>query len=97
MEDSEVRLARTGNHLTLITIVAAISVILLACSVAAFWVVFERHTSFSPTIIGIIEVVAIIGQASVLGITLFAATSARRKPLRSSNPPQIEHLRITAD
>ena len=82
MEDSEVRLARTGNHLTLITIVTAISAILLICSVAAFWVVFERHTPFSPTIIGIIEVVAIVGQAIVLGITLFAATFAWRKPLR---------------
>jgi len=64
------------------------------CSVIAFWVVFEMPYGTSRT-----TIVAIIAQAGafiplavVLGISIWAAST--HKPLRSSNYPRIEHLRI---
>jgi hypothetical protein len=89
------RLARTGGNVSLIrTVSIAVSVILLAFCGFAFWVVFERSYGTSGTIIAIIaQAGAFIQLAVVFGITLAAAASTR-KPLRPSNYPRIEHLRI---
>jgi len=62
-------------------------------SVIVFRVVFERPYGTSGTIVAIIAFIAQAGVWVPLGIALAVAASTR-KPLRSSNYPRIEHLRI---
>jgi len=78
--------------LTTIRKVASFVVLAMAiCALIASWVVFERPYGTIGTIAA--SIAPFIGPFVVLGIALTAAAS-RRKPLRSSNYPRIEHLRI---
>jgi len=72
---------------------AIFAIFVLFCSVYVFCVVFERRYGTSGT-----TIVAIIAQATVLGVGPFvaivAALAFTRKSLRPPNYPRIEHLRI---
>ena len=71
-------------------LLAAVSSILLTlCGILALWVALCRPNG---------AIAAIIGQAALFGvapfIAIFAALALKRKSLRPSNYPRIEHLRI---
>jgi uncharacterized membrane protein len=78
--------------LTTIRKVASFVVLAMAiCALTASWVVFERPYGTIGTIAA--SIAPFIGAFVVLGI-VFAGAASTRKPLRSSNYPRIEHLRI---
>ncbi|MDE3169838.1 MAG: hypothetical protein KGL75_06830 [Acidobacteriota bacterium] len=71
-------------------IAATLFTILAVCAVIASWVVLERPYGIAGQIAAGIG--SFIGVFVAIGIGVAAAL--RRKPLRSSNYPRIEHLRI---
>lgn len=81
--------------MALTTIRKAVSFAVLAmaiCAVIASWVVFERPYGTLGTIAaGLAPFIAVF---AALGIIFVGAAASRTKPLRPSNYPRIDHLRI---
>jgi len=71
--------------------VEVFAILLAFGAVIGSWVVFERPYGTIGTIAA--SIAPFIAPFVVLGIAL-AAAAFTRKPLRSSNYPRIEHLRI---
>lgn len=72
-------------------IVDVVAIVLAFCTLIFSWVVFERpHGTAGRIAAGIAP---FIGVFVALGIG-FVAAASKRKSLRSSNYPRIEHLRI---
>lgn len=71
--------------------VAVLTVLVAFCAIVALWVAIERR--FGTPVMIAANILPFIAPFVVLGLVMVGA-AFKRKPLRSSNQPRIEHLRI---